>query len=321
MTLLLIVSLFFIAALFGLAAVYMGYVAVRTSPQYELKKRLRKLALGADERLPSHLAIEILHEMTPLDKFLYKSALIRRLDKLIDNAGLKIDVKIFILFLFIGALIGFTLGVLIGRGIILSTVLLIFCGITPLFYLQVMKNTRIRRFTEQFPDALDMIGRSLKAGHSLSGAIQMVGNEMAEPTAGLFKTAYETQTLGLAMRDALSQMAERVQSVDIRLFLAAVSIHREVGGNLAETLDKLAQTIRERIRIRRQVRVYTAQGRLSGYILAALPIFMGLFLYITSPDYLGELVQAKAGKYALGIVATGQIAGFLVIMKLVNIKI
>ncbi len=321
MTLLLIVSLFFIAALFGLASAYMGYVAVRTSPQYELKKRLRKLALGADERLPSHLAVEILHEMTSLDKFFYKSALIRRLDKFIDNAGLKIDVKIFILFLLIGALIGFTLGVLIGRGIILSAILFIIGGIAPLFYLQTVKNTRIRRFTEQFPDALDMIGRSLKAGHSLSGAIQMVGNEMSEPVSGLFKTAYETQTLGLSMRDALSQISERIQSVDVRLFLGAVSIHREVGGNLAETLEKLAQTIRERIRIRRQVRVFTAQARLSGYILAALPIVMAFFLYITSPDYLGELVQATAGKYALGAVAAGQIVGFLIIRKLINIKI
>jgi tight adherence protein B len=144
---------------------------------------------------------------------------------------------------------------------------------------------------------------------------------MPEPIGSLFKTAYDEQTLGLSMKDALSRLSDRIPSIDLHLFLAAVDIHREVGGNLTETLERLANTIRERIKLRRQVRVYTAQGRLTGYILAALPIFMALFLYVTSPDYIGELVVEKEGKYAIGFVIAGQIIGFLVIKKLINIKI
>jgi len=315
MDILIIVGLFFMAILVGLVAIYMGYVAVRTSPAYELKRRLRKLAINADERLPSTLAVDILHEMSPVDRVLYKFGLIRSLDKLIDNAGLKIDVKLFGLYILIAASAGFTLGAIIGRGIIFSILLLIVGGVIPVIYLQVQKNKRIAKFTEEFPGALDMIARSLRAGHSISSAIQMVGNEMPEPISGLFKTAYEEQ------KDALSRLSERIPSMDLHLFLAAVDIHREVGGNLTETLERLANTIRERIRIRRQVRVYTAQGRLTGYILAALPIFMALFLFVTSPDYLGELVVEKEGKYAVAFVIAGQIVGFLVIRKLINIRI
>ncbi len=321
MMLQIIVLLFFLAVLLGLITLYIGYAAIKASPAFELKKRLRNLALKADVRLPSDVTAEILQEMTPLDRFIYKFRLIRRLDKFLDNAGLKIDVKVFILLMLISSLAGLTLGIALGRGILPALVLLLIGGAAPLSYLKIKKSRRIQRFTEQFPNALDMISRSLKAGHAISSAIQMVGNEMSDPIAGLFKTAYEEQTLGLTMKDALAQMLERMRSVDLRLFVTAVNIHREVGGNLAETLEKLAETIRERIRIRRQVRVYTAQGRLSGYILAALPIFVATFLYFTAPDYIGELIAAKVGRYAIGIAIAGQIIGFLIIRKLINIRI
>jgi tight adherence protein B len=316
-----IVLLFFIAILLGVAAIFMGYASVKAAPAYELKRRLRKLALESDERLPSELQVEILKEMTPVDRFLYKFSLIRRLDKLADSAGLKIDIKLGIIFLIIAPLVGFTLGISLRRGVGLAVLFAIIAFIAPLLYLQVKKNQRIMKFTEEFPGALDMMARSLRAGHSISSAIQMVGEELADPVAGLFKTAYEEQTLGLSMRDALSRMYERIPSIDLRLFLTAVNIHREVGGNLSETLERLAHTIRERIKIRRQIRVYTAQGRLTGIILAALPILMAIFLYVVDPDYLSELVDIKEGRYAIAVVVAAQIIGILVIRKMINIRI
>lgn len=320
-TLQFIVSIFFIAILLGIITVYMGYTAVKESPNYELKRRLRKLALTDDEILPADVQLDILQDMSPLDKFILDFSLLRRLDRLVDNAGFKIDVKIFILIILAIALAGFSFGLYLGRGILFAIVLLIIFFVVPFFFLMIRKNARVIRFTEQLPDALDMVSRSLKAGHSISSAIQVVGKEMPEPVSGLFKTAYEEQTYGLSMRDALSHMLERMQSVDLRLFVTAVNIHRDVGGNLAETLERLAQTIRERIRIRRQIRVYTAQGRLSGYILLALPIFMALFLYTVSPDYLEELVIIDEGKYAIAFAVIAQVVGFLVIRKLINIRI
>jgi tight adherence protein B len=321
MTIILIAILFFIAVLLGTVTVYMAYVAVKASPQYDLRRRLRAIALKSDDRLPSELKIEILREMTPLDKFLYRFSVIRWFDRLGQNAGLKLDIKVFLLVILTSAVAGFAIGFALRRGISLAVLLMIVGALVPLVYLQFNKNRRLNRFTEEFPNALDMIARSLRAGHSVSSAIQLVSQEMSEPLASLFRAAYDEQTLGLSMKDSLMQMVDRMQSIDLRLFVMAVLIHREVGGNLADTMERLAQTIRERIRIRRQIKVYTAQGRLTGYILAALPIAMAIFLYLTSPDYLAELVSVDVGKYAIAVVVTGQIVGFLIIKRLINIKI
>jgi len=321
MTMLTIVLLFFIAILFGVATVFMGYASVKAAPAYELKRRLRKLALESDERLPSDLQVEILKEMTGIDRFLYKFSLIRSLDKFVESAGLKIDIKLVIISLMIAPLVGFTIGITLQRGVGLAVLLAIIAFIAPLIYLSAKKRQRIIKFTEEFPSALDMMARSLRAGHSIASAIQMIGEELADPVAGLFKTAYEEQTLGLSMKDALSRMYERIPSVDLRLFLTAVNIHKEVGGNMSETLEKLAQTIRERIKIKRQVRVYTAQARLSGMVLAILPILMAIFLYFYTPDYLKELIEVKEGRYAIAVVVAGQIIGMLIIKRMINIRI
>jgi tight adherence protein B len=321
MILLIIAGLFFIAALLGLITLYMAYAAVKGSPAYELKKRLRKLAVESYAGLPSDIRIEILVEMTPLDKFLYKFKLIRQLDGLIDKAGLKIDIKIFLLIILSSAAAGFLIGTLLNRGIIFSFILLFIAVSIPFIFLHYKKKQRIMRFTDQFSNALDMVSRSLKAGHSLASAIQMVGTEMAEPVAGLFKAVYEEQTYGLSLNNALAHMIERMDTVDLRFFVTAVSIYREIGGNLSEILERLAQTIRERIKIRRQVRVYTAQARLSGYILTALPIFVAVFFYFIAPDYIGELWAAKVGRYFIAGAVTAQIIGFFVIRKIINIKI
>jgi tight adherence protein B len=321
MTITLIAMTFFLAVLLGIITIYMAYVAVKASPQYDLRRRMRTLAVRSDERLPDDLKIEILKEMTPMDKFLYRFSVVRSLDRLLQNAGVKIDIKLFLLIILTGAVAGFAVGFALKRGLFLAILLLIAGVIAPVVYLQVNRNKRGNRFTEEFPNALDMISRSLKAGHSVSAAIQLVSQEMTEPLASLFKAAYDEQTLGLSLKDSLMQMMDRMQSVDLRLFVTAVLIHREVGGNLAETLERLAYTIRDRIRIRRQIKVYTAQGRLTGYILAVLPIAMAIFLYLTSPDYLGELVSIDWGKYAIAVVAAGQIIGFLIIKRLINIKV
>jgi tight adherence protein B len=321
MILLIIAALFFIAALLGFITVYMAYAAVKMSPAYELKKRLRKLAVESYAGLPSDVRIEILVEMTPLDKFLYKFKLMRLLDGLIDKAGLKIDVKIFLLIILSSAATGFLIGTVLNRGIIFSFILLFIAVSIPFIVLHYKKKQRTMRFTEQFANALDMIARSLRAGHSLASAIQMVGTEMSEPVAGLFKAVYEEQTYGLSLKDAFAHLIERMDTVDLRFFVTAVSIYREIGGNLSEILERLAQTIRERIKIRRQVRVYTAQARLSGYILTALPIFTAVFFYFIAPDYIGELWAAKVGRYFIAAAITAQIIGFFVIRKIINIKI
>jgi tight adherence protein B len=260
-------------------------------------------------------------EMTPLDKALYKLPFVRRLHASLDRAGLKIDVKVFLLLLLFIAVAGFVIGISLNRGIIPAILVTLFLLAIPFIYLHFKKQKRIIQFTNQFANALDMMSRSLKAGHSLAAAIQMIGNEMAEPVAGLFRSVYEEQTYGLSLRDAFAHMIERMDTPDLRFFVTAVSIYREIGGNLSEILDRLAYTIRERIKIKRQVRVYTAQARLSGYILAALPIVVAVLAYFFANDYIMELFAVKIGIMFVVAAVMLQIIGFFIIRRIINIRI
>jgi len=321
MTVQLIVFLFFIAVLLGLFFLYSMVTMVRRSPSYELRKRLRKLAIKGDERISSELASEVLLEMTPLDKALLKYSLVMKVDRLIDSSGVRTDIKRFFLVMLMSGVVGFCAGLLFRRGFIIPVILMIVGFFVPLVYLQIKKNKRNLKFTEQFPGTLEMLARSLKAGHSLSSAIQLVGIEISDPVGTLFKTAYEVQTLGLSMRDALAQMLERMPSVDLQLFVTAVNIHRDVGGNLADSLERLAHMIRERLRIKRQVRVYSAQARLSSIILVILPIFMAVFFYFFMPGYVEELLTVDIGRYGIAFAVIAQCLGFIVIRKIVNIRI
>jgi tight adherence protein B len=322
MTVLQIVILFFIAMVLSIAAIYMWYAAVKESPRHELRRRLRRLALDADNRrFPEELRLEILREMSRTDRTLLSIRPLKRLDILIDKAGLRMDLKAFLLVMVATALVGFFLGLLPERGLLMPVVFAVVGAFLPILFLRGKKNSRLNRFTEQFPDALEMISRSLKAGHSFTAAMQLVAQEMADPVSTLFKTAYEEQALGVSTRESIAHMTERIESTDLRFFVMAINIHREIGGNLGEILERLAKTIRERMTIRRQVRVYTAQARLSGYILAAVPIFMALLFYYLSPGYIEELLDVDIGRYAIALALSAQIVGFLVIRRIVNIRI
>jgi len=322
MTILQIAMLFFIAALLIVVTVYRWYAGVTTSPKHELRKRMRRLALDSkNRRFPDELRTEILREMTPIDRVLLKIKPFKMLDVLIDKAGLKTDLKVFVLIMIIAAAVAFAIGLFPKRGMVLPVVLAPLGAAMPVIYLRVKKGRRVLRFTEQFPGALDMISRSLRAGHSFTAAIQLVASEMADPVSGLFKVAYDEQALGVSTREAIAHMTDRIESTDLRFFVMAINIHREIGGNLGEILERLAKTIRERLTIRRQVRVYTAQARISGYILAVIPIVLAAFFYYMSPGYMEELLEVPIGRIAIVLAIAAQVMGFIVIRKIVNIRI
>ncbi len=243
------------------------------------------------------------------------------MDKFIDQAGVKFDLKRFSIYIVLAGIAGFCAGLLLRRGFLPPVILMLIGLYAPFLYLMVKKNKRFLKFTEQFPNTLEMIARSLRAGHALSSAIQLVGTEMEDPVGTLFKNAHEEQTLGLSMKDSLAQMLERMPSMDLQLFVTAVNIHSGVGGNLAESLERLAHMIRERLKIRRQVRVYSAQARMSAIILLILPVFMAFFFYFFVPGYIEELVTSNVGKYGLAFAVIAQCLGFLVIRKIINIRI
>jgi len=191
----------------------------------------------------------------------------------------------------------------------------------PQMYVKRLKKRRIRRFEEQFPEAIDLLGRSIRAGHAFPTGLKVVGEESPDPMATEFQQIFDEQKFGLPLEDSLLGLADRVDMVDVRIFVTAILIQREVGGNLAEILDKISYTIRERFTLQRQIRVYTAQGRLTGYILSALPILLGLAISALNPEYMAILFEEPMGKALIAAAAVLQFLGFLLIRRIIDIEI
>jgi tight adherence protein B len=183
------------------------------------------------------------------------------------------------------------------------------------------RNRRLGQFEERFPEALDLLGRAVRAGHAFGTGMEMIGKESPEPIASEFRKTFEEQNFGLPMRDALLNMTERVPLIDVRFFVTALLVQKETGGNLAEILDNLSRVIRDRFRIYREVRTKTAAGRLSAMILIALPPIMLVLLSNLNPDYMRVLFDDPKGPTVLAIAGTLQLIGSAIIWKIIHIEV
>ncbi len=197
----------------------------------------------------------------------------------------------------------------------------VFGALLPYLRIRSIRKRRLGAFEAGLPEAIDLMGRAIRAGHPLSSGFKMVADETQEPIAGEFRRTFEEQRFGLPFDDAIVAMADRVTLIDVRILVTAILIQREVGGNLAEVLDNLASVIRARFTIRRQLRTYTAQGRISGYVLAVLPIAVGTIIFLLNPAYMRTLFTNSIGQFMLVVAAVMQIIGYLWIRKIVNIEI
>jgi tight adherence protein B len=191
----------------------------------------------------------------------------------------------------------------------------------PFVVVTIKRQMRLRKFEEHFPEALDLLGRAVRAGHAFTTGLEMISKESPEPLAGEFRTTFEEQNFGLPLRDALLNLTERVPIIDVRFFVTALLIQKETGGNLAEILDGLARVIRDRFRIYREVRVRTAQGRLTAGILIALPIFMMLVLSVLNPKYIGVLFTDPKGPFVLATAAIMQVVGSAILWKIIHFEV
>ena len=197
----------------------------------------------------------------------------------------------------------------------------IVAGIVPFSMVALKRRRRLRAFEEHFPEALDLLGRAVRAGHAFTTGLEMIATESAEPVAGEFRTAFEEQNFGLPLRDALLNMTERMPLVDVRFFVTALLIQKETGGNLAEILDGLSRVIRDRFRIYREVKTRTAQGRLTAGILISLPLAVMLALELINPTYLRVLFEDPAGPMVLAIAGTMQVIGSLLLWKIIHFEV
>src|SRR6185503_1593925 len=193
--------------------------------------------------------------------------------------------------------------------------------VAPFLWLSHRRTKRMKRFEEQFPEALDMLSRAIRAGHAFQTAMGMVADELPDPVGPEFKKTFDQQNYGLPLKDALNELSERLKMLDVRFFVTAVMIQRDTGGNLAEILDNLAHVVRERFKILRQVRVHTAHGRFTGYVLLALPAALGVALTLINPEHMNLLFQERMGHMMILASIVLQTIGYFWISQVIKIEV
>lgn len=295
----------------------------RGSSQKRMRERLRGERTGGAEAATASI---LRKRATPSGKslaeaFFGKLAVIPKLQRLLDQADVDWSATS-TLFNLVGIALAALFGLLVlGFGVILATA----CGgaivLLPLLYLSFRRNRRMAKLNNQLPDVFEMMSQALRAGHSLAGAIQLIYEQMPAPIGTEFAQVYHEQNLGVKIEDALQSMATRVDSLDVRFFVTAVLIQRQTGGDLAEVLDNISSVIRERIELAGLVRGLTAEGRLSGWVLFALPALVFVAAMGLNPKYASVLLEDERGKIMLMIAGGMQLMGIAMIRWIVNIKV
>jgi len=194
-------------------------------------------------------------------------------------------------------------------------------GMMPLAYVAIKRQRRLRNFEEHFPEAIDLLNRAIRAGHAFTTGMGMIASESPEPIAGEFRKTFEEQNFGLPLRDALKNLAERVPLIDVRIFVTALLIQKETGGNLSEILENLSHVIRDRFRIYREVRAKSAHGRLTAGILIAMPPLMVVGLWTVNPNYMTVLIDDRLGPWLLWGAGIWQFIGALLLWKIIHIEV
>ncbi len=218
-------------------------------------------------------------------------------------------------------LVGAAYGWLVISHVLAGFILAFVGGLLPNFFVRARQGARLAKFDAQIADALVIMSNSLRAGYSFLQAMDMVAREMSPPISEEFTSAMKEMSLGSPTETALAALSDRVGSEDLELVVTAVLIQRQIGGNLAEVLDNIAETIRERVKLRQEIKTLTAQGRMSGVIIGVLPAALGVFLYTVNPEYISVLFTHPTGKLMVGLAVFGELIGILVIRKVVAIEI
>lgn len=269
----------------------------------------------------SVLRDDILSDIPALDQILRHLPPVVKLQKALAQAGMQTLAGTILTTCLSLGLFALFVGLLLHVPELL--LLLIVGAVTsaPLLVVAVKRARRLARFEELFPDAIDLLARAVRAGHAFTTAFELIAKEAPDPLATEFRIAYDQQNIGMPLREALENLVERVPIDDVRFFVSALQIQRESGGNLAEILDKLSYVIRERFKILRQVRVFTAEARMSLYILTAVPPVTALLLYLVNREYIMDLFVTPMGQKMLATGVVLQIVGFIVMKRITHLKV
>jgi tight adherence protein B len=289
-----------------------------------IRDRLATVQKAPEREPDEELALlrdEQLSKIPALDSLLRRSARVSAMQEALLQAGMKFRAGNFlVLCLASGVVVGFA-ALIWSRNPAIAWAGLIIGAFIPYASVSYRRQKRFEKIEELFPEAIDTVARAVRAGHAFTTALEMISNETVEPLASEFRKLYEEQKFGMPVRDALMNLTERVPLVDVKFFVTAVMLQRETGGNLAEILDNLSYVIRERFKIQRQVRVHTAQGRLTMALLMAMPPAVVAILAVFSPEFVHPLFYDPIGHTLLVVSIALQTIGYFVIRKIIKIQV
>jgi tight adherence protein B len=314
---------------FGAGLAVLAYFGLSKLPERmaerKVEARLRQIQQFDDEaqKGPAVLIKDTTEGPLPaLERLLGRTARGSSLARLIEQSGMKgLTVSGVLLLSVALAALCAVCGAILVRGPYMLPLGGAVGFVLPFILLRHKRTVRMRQFEEQFPEALDLIARSLKAGHAFANGMKMAAEELPNPVGPEFRKTFDEQNFGLPLKDALDNLATRMPLLDVRFFATAVLIQRETGGNLSEILENLAHVVRERFKILRQVRVYTAHGRLTGYVLLALPACLAIALMFINPEHMDMLFKERMGKMMLGGAAAMQFVGYMWIRQVIKIEV
>jgi len=316
--------LVFVFALFLVLGAYLIATHGTDKKRMALQKRLNEALLHSAQTDDIDVVLarnELMSEIPWVNRTLVNLQAALQLKRMLDQADLHITPSRLLMFSFMAGMLGALAASVLTIFIPLMIMAGVICAAIPLVHVWYRRKKRFDAFLEQLPDALDLISRALSAGHAFSEALHMVSLEMPEPVATEFRKAYEEQNLGLSVKLALENLTQRMPLLDLKMCVTAVLIQRETGGNLAEILEKVSYTIRERFRIMGDLKTLTTSSRLSAWLLCGLPIFVAIAVTVMNPDYMSVLWRDPRGHYLIAAALLLQITGMLIVRKILQIKI
>jgi tight adherence protein B len=320
---------FFLAVLICIVVALAAFFVFSVFDQRRARARLLKERLADEHKAPERTAEEELalmrdeqlSQIPALDNLLRRSARVSAIQKTLTQGGLTMRAGNFLGLCALSGVVATVLAYGFSRRVDIAWVAMLVGFVLPYSYASYKRQKRFQKFDELFPEAIDTLARAVRAGHAFTTALEMITNEVAEPIAGEFRQLYEEQKFGMPVRDALMNLTERMPSVDVKFFVTAVMLQRETGGNLAEILDNLSYVIRERFKIQRQVRVYTAQGRLTMALLMGMPPIIVVVMMALNPQFIRPLFSDPIGHTLLVGGITLQTVGYFVIRKIIRIQV
>jgi tight adherence protein B len=315
------ILLIFVSVVFLLEGAYLTWNAYKGPEINRIERRLRAMSAGAATGEASLLKERLLSDTRSIERLLLRVPRIRHLDRLLLQSGLEMNVGTLMAVIGGAAFAGFILANLFAAPLPVVLLSIVVGGAIPLMYVTRRRRKRLIRMEEQLPDAMDLMGRALRVGNSLPNSIKMIADEMSDPLAAEFRVVFDEVNYGFSMHDALMNLANRVPLTDLRYFVLAVLIQRETGGNLAELLDNIAALIRARFKLMGTIRVLSAEGRLSAWVLTILPFALAGVISLINPGFLAVLWTDPAGTLLIWLCLIMMAVGIFWMRRVIRIRV